>query len=123
MLTKDEDYTWSRSALLGWKLRKLVLTAGYALEPSRSGRRSIWASAICLTASKPIAPNRIASIIRSTRMNSRLPRRAGFRLVLHGGCYIVIAQLLSTVTGSRWAKCLITCSESFRLTTIYRIYC
>lgn len=34
----------TRSALLGWKLRKLVLTAGYALEPSRSGRRSMWAS-------------------------------------------------------------------------------
>jgi hypothetical protein len=37
MLTKDEDYTWSRSALLDWKLRKLELTAGY---PSHRGGRA-----------------------------------------------------------------------------------
>ena len=34
MLTKDEDFTWSRSALLQWKLRKLELKAGH---PSRRG--------------------------------------------------------------------------------------
>ena len=37
MLTKDEDYTWTRSALLDWKLRKLELTAGY---PSHRGGRA-----------------------------------------------------------------------------------
>ncbi|RWB93251.1 MAG: hypothetical protein E5V60_00505 [Mesorhizobium sp.] len=37
MLTKDEDYIWSRSALLDWKLRKLELTAGY---PSHRGGRA-----------------------------------------------------------------------------------
>lgn len=34
MLTKDEDYTWNRPALLDWKLRKLELKAGH---PSRRG--------------------------------------------------------------------------------------
>jgi hypothetical protein len=34
MLTKDEDFTWSRPALLQWKLRKLELKAGH---PSRRG--------------------------------------------------------------------------------------
>jgi transposase len=34
MLSKDEDYTWSRPALLQWKLRHLELAAGY---PSRRG--------------------------------------------------------------------------------------
>ena len=29
MLTKDEDFTWSRPALLQWKLRKLELKAGH----------------------------------------------------------------------------------------------
>jgi transposase len=29
MLSKDEDYTWSRPALLQWKLRHLELAAGY----------------------------------------------------------------------------------------------
>jgi hypothetical protein len=37
MLTKDEDYAWSRPALLDWKLRKLELTAGY---PSHRGGRA-----------------------------------------------------------------------------------
>ncbi|WP_183465752.1 IS110 family transposase [Mesorhizobium huakuii] len=37
MLTKDENYIWSRSALLDWKLRKLELTAGY---PSHRGGRA-----------------------------------------------------------------------------------
>jgi hypothetical protein len=37
MLTKDEDYIWSRSALLDWKLRKLELTAGH---PSHRGGRA-----------------------------------------------------------------------------------
>jgi len=37
MLTKDEDYTWIRPALLDWKLRKLELTAGY---PSRRGGKA-----------------------------------------------------------------------------------
>ncbi|WP_201842672.1 IS110 family transposase [Microvirga zambiensis] len=36
MLSKDEDYTWSRPALLQWKLRHLELAAGY---PSHSGGR------------------------------------------------------------------------------------
>ncbi|WP_414476501.1 IS110 family transposase [Microvirga sp. M2] len=36
MLSKDEDYTWSRLALLQWKLRYLELAAGY---PSRRGGR------------------------------------------------------------------------------------
>ena len=30
MLTKNEDYTWTRPALLQWKLRALELTAGHA---------------------------------------------------------------------------------------------
>jgi transposase len=34
ILTKDEDYTWDRPALLQWKLRKLELKAGH---PSRRG--------------------------------------------------------------------------------------
>jgi transposase len=34
MLSKDEDYTWSRPALLQWKLRHLELAAGH---PSRRG--------------------------------------------------------------------------------------
>jgi len=34
MLTKDDDFTWSRPALLQWKLRKLELKAGH---PSRRG--------------------------------------------------------------------------------------
>ena len=34
ILTKDEDYTWDRPALLQWKLRKLALKAGH---PSRRG--------------------------------------------------------------------------------------
>jgi transposase len=34
MLTKDEDFTWIRPALLQWKLRKLELKAGH---PSRRG--------------------------------------------------------------------------------------
>ena len=34
MLTKDEDFTWSRPALLQWKLRNLELKAGH---PSRRG--------------------------------------------------------------------------------------
>lgn len=34
MLSKNEDFTWNRPALLQWKLRKLELTAGY---PSRRG--------------------------------------------------------------------------------------
>ena len=34
MLTKGEDFTWSRPALLQWKLRKLELKAGH---PSRRG--------------------------------------------------------------------------------------
>ncbi|WP_282611295.1 IS110 family transposase [Pelagibius sp. Alg239-R121] len=37
LLTKDEDYTWSRPALMDWKLRKLELAAGY---PSCRGGRS-----------------------------------------------------------------------------------
>jgi transposase len=37
LLIKEEDYTWSRSALLDWKLRKLELTAGY---PSHRGGRA-----------------------------------------------------------------------------------
>ena len=36
ILTKDEDYTWDRPALLQWKLRKLELKAGH---PSRRGGR------------------------------------------------------------------------------------
>ena len=36
MLSKDEDYTWSRPALLQWKLRHLELAAGHA---SRRGGR------------------------------------------------------------------------------------
>ena len=36
ILTKDEDYTWGRPALLQWKLRKLELKAGH---PSRRGGR------------------------------------------------------------------------------------
>ncbi|QRM33102.1 IS110 family transposase [Microvirga sp. VF16] len=36
MLSKDEDYTWSRPALLQWKIRHLELAAGY---PSRRGGR------------------------------------------------------------------------------------
>ena len=36
MLTKKEDYTWNRPALLDWKFRKLELKAGY---PSRRGGR------------------------------------------------------------------------------------
>ncbi|MBQ0819423.1 MULTISPECIES: IS110 family transposase [Microvirga] len=36
MLSKDEDYTWSRPALLQWKLRYLELAAGY---PSHRGGR------------------------------------------------------------------------------------
>ena len=36
ILSKDEDYTWNRPALLQWKLRKLELKAGY---PSRRGGR------------------------------------------------------------------------------------
>jgi transposase len=36
MLSKDEDYTWDRPALLQWKLRKLELKAGH---PSRRGGR------------------------------------------------------------------------------------
>ena len=34
ILSKDEDYTWDRPALLQWKLRKLELKAGH---PSRRG--------------------------------------------------------------------------------------
>jgi transposase len=34
MLTKEEDYAWTRPALLQWKLRAVELTAG---EPSRRG--------------------------------------------------------------------------------------
>lgn len=34
LLTKDEDYTWARPALVAWKRRKLELQAG---EPSRRG--------------------------------------------------------------------------------------
>jgi len=34
ILTKDEDCTWDRPALLQWKLRKLALKAGH---PSRRG--------------------------------------------------------------------------------------
>ena len=36
ILTKDEDYTWNRPALLQWKLRKLELKAGHL---SRRGGR------------------------------------------------------------------------------------
>ena len=36
ILSKDEDYTWNRPALLQWKLRKLELKAGH---PSRRGGR------------------------------------------------------------------------------------
>ena len=36
ILSKDEDYTWDRPALLQWKLRKLELKAGH---PSRRGGR------------------------------------------------------------------------------------
>ncbi|WP_298852856.1 hypothetical protein [uncultured Ruegeria sp.] len=36
MLSKGEEYIWSRPALLDWKLRKLELTAGY---PSHRGGR------------------------------------------------------------------------------------
>jgi transposase len=36
MLSKDEDYTWSRPALLQWKLRHLELAAGH---PSHRGGR------------------------------------------------------------------------------------
>jgi len=36
ILSKDEDYTWNRPALLQWKLRKLELKAG---RPSRRGGR------------------------------------------------------------------------------------
>ena len=36
ILTKDEDYTWDRPALLQWKLQKLELKAGH---PSRRGGR------------------------------------------------------------------------------------
>jgi transposase len=42
MLTKDEDYTWNRPALLDWKLRKLELKAGH---PSRRGGRSFLLAA------------------------------------------------------------------------------
>ncbi|WP_170433272.1 IS110 family transposase [Ruegeria arenilitoris] len=37
MLSKGEEYIWSRPALLDWKLRKLELTAGY---PSHRGGRT-----------------------------------------------------------------------------------
>jgi transposase len=37
MLSKDEDYVWSRPALLDWKLRKLELAAGY---PSLRGGKT-----------------------------------------------------------------------------------
>jgi transposase len=41
MLTKDEDFTWSRLALLQWKLRKLELKAGHPSRRSghQKGRR------------------------------------------------------------------------------------
>jgi hypothetical protein len=42
MLSKDEDYTWSRPALLQWKLRYLELAAGY---PSRRGGKQKGAAA------------------------------------------------------------------------------
>lgn len=34
MLTKNEDYVWSRPALVQWKIRQLELKAGH---PSRRG--------------------------------------------------------------------------------------
>ncbi len=46
MLSKGEEYIWSRPALLDWKLRKLELTAGY---PShRGGRTKGSAADYCL---------------------------------------------------------------------------
>jgi transposase len=42
MLSKDEDYTWSRPALLQWKLRHLELAAGY---PSQRGGKQKGAAA------------------------------------------------------------------------------
>jgi transposase len=42
MLNKDEDYTWSRPALLQWKLRYLELAAGY---PARRGGKQKGAAA------------------------------------------------------------------------------
>ena len=44
ILSKDEDYTWNRPALLQWKLRKLELKAGH---PSRRGGRQKGSAAAC----------------------------------------------------------------------------
>lgn len=47
-LTKDEDYTWSRSALLDRKLRKLELTAGYPSRRGGSAEKSCFGRIRCL---------------------------------------------------------------------------
>lgn len=38
MLSKDEDYTWSRSALLDWKLRKLGIDRRLSVSSRRKGK-------------------------------------------------------------------------------------
>jgi transposase len=75
MLTKDEDFTWSRPALLQWKLRKLELKAGH---PSRRGPPpTVTSQRATASAKRPAMPRKnTAGSLRTGNSNRQKGARA-----------------------------------------------